>query len=121
MFGSSFSRLPNIHVLWHLPKIAINFGITVNVSVAFKEAVHGLYKRFVSHTNKKSISMDLSKRDNTLQTLRYLMDGGLDERYKSIASNLFKDPNLRRLLDNWYIKPSLQYHQTNIKEENSSM
>jgi len=28
--------------------------------------------------------MDLMKRDNTLQTLRYLLDGGLDTRYNKI-------------------------------------
>ncbi|CAB4419548.1 unnamed protein product [Rhizophagus irregularis] len=49
--------------------------------------------------------MDLSKQDNTLQTLRYLLDGGLDIRYNKI--NLFAkiiyDERLHNLLDNWYI------------------
>lgn len=49
--------------------------------------------------------MDLSKRDNTLQTLRYLLDGGSDIRYE--INNLFTriayDERLHKLLDNWYI------------------
>jgi hypothetical protein len=108
-----------MHVLRHLPEIAVNFGTMVNVSVAFKEAMHGLYKKHVPHTNKKNISMDLSKRDNTLQTLRYLLDGGLDERYDNIVNNSFsnigQDPHLCGLLNDWYIKTS------NSKEENTGI
>ncbi|CAB4404894.1 unnamed protein product [Rhizophagus irregularis] len=119
VFGLSFSKLPNMHVLRHLPEIAVNFGTMVNVSVAFKEAMHGLYKKHVPHTNKKNISMDLSKRDNTLQTLRYLLDGGLDERYDNIVNNSFsnigQDPHLCGLLNDWYIKTS------NSKEENTGI
>ncbi|CAB4418985.1 unnamed protein product [Rhizophagus irregularis] len=89
----------------HLPNIAANFGILINTSVSIKEAVYRLYKRVVLYTNKKNISMDLSKQDNTLQTLRYLLDGGLDIRYNKI--NLFAkiiyDERLHNLLDNWYI------------------
>ena len=65
--------MPNLHTFRHLPEIAINFGTLINTSVSSKEAVHGLYKRVVLHTNKKDISKDLAKRDNTLQTLRYLL------------------------------------------------
>lgn len=112
-----------MHVLRHLPEIAINFGTTVNVSVAFKEAMHGMYKKFVPHTNKKNISLDLSKRDNTLQTLRYLLDGGLDNRYDNIVNNSFsnigQDLNLHRLLDDWYIKTS--HHPINIEKENTGI
>ena len=61
-------KLPNLHILRHLPEIATNFGTLVNTSVSLKEAVHGLYKRVVLHTNKKNISKDLAKWDNTLQT-----------------------------------------------------
>lgn len=78
----------------------------VNTSVSLKEAVHGLYKRTVLHTNKKDLSMDLSKRDNTLQTLRYLLDGGLDTRYDEINNfftNFANDTILHKLLDDWYI------------------
>jgi hypothetical protein len=98
--------LPNLHALCHLPEIAINFGTLVNTSVSLKEAVHGLYKRAVLHTNKKDISKDLSKRDNTLQTLRYLLDGGSDTRYNEINNlftNIAHDANLYKLLDGWYI------------------
>jgi hypothetical protein len=50
--------------------------------------------------------MDLSKRDNTLQTLRYLLDGGLDTRYDEINNfftNFAYDTILHKLLDDWYI------------------
>ncbi|CAB4383804.1 unnamed protein product [Rhizophagus irregularis] len=102
VFRETFSNLPNLHALHHLPEIARNFGTLVNTSVSLKEAVHGLYKRTVLHTNKKDLSMDLSKRDNTLQTLRYLLDGGLDE-INNFFTNFANDTILHKLLDDWYI------------------
>ena len=106
--------MPNLHALQHLPEVAINFGTLVNTSVSLKEAVHGLYKRVIPHTNKKNISLDLSKRDNTLQTLRYLFDGGLDIRFdesNSLFTNIACDVKLYKLLDGWYIG------QANIKKD----
>ncbi|CAB5381075.1 unnamed protein product [Rhizophagus irregularis] len=106
VFRETFSNLPNLHALHHLPEIARNFGMLVNTSVSLKEAVHGLYKRTVLHTNKKDLSMDLSKRDNTLQTLRYLLDGGLDTRYDEINNfftNFANDTILHKLLDDWFM------------------
>jgi len=68
--------------------------------------VHRIYKGIVSHTNKKNVEFDLIKRDNTLQTLRYLLNGGQDNRFENIGrgiQNIVKDDALRSLLDNWYI------------------
>ncbi|GBB86012.1 hypothetical protein RclHR1_12450007 [Rhizophagus clarus] len=93
IFGGIFSNLPNLHALRHLPEIAINFGTLVNTSVSLKEAVYEVYKRTVLHTNKKDLSMDLSKRHNTLQTLRYLLDGGLDKRYDKKNGNIITKNN----------------------------
>ncbi|CAG8692595.1 11902_t:CDS:2, partial [Funneliformis mosseae] len=95
VFGSIFSNLLNLHILCYLPDIATNFRTLVNVSVSLKEA-----------------------RDNTLQTLRYLLDSRLDVRYNKV--NLFikfiRDTILHKLLDSWYIGvPSMQ---ANIKNEN---
>jgi hypothetical protein len=44
----------------------------------------------VLHTTKKDISKNLAKWDNTLQTLRYLLDDGSDSRYNE-TNNLFTD------------------------------
>lgn len=97
--------LPNLHILRHLPEIAINFGTLINTN-----------KRVILHTNKKDISMDLSRRDNTLQTVRYLLDGGLDSRYNEVNNlftNIAYDTSLYKLFDGWYIGTSV-----NTKEEN---
>ena len=76
--------------------------------------MHGLYKRVIPYTNKKNITIDLLKRDNTLQALRYLMDDEKDERYIGIIGNLFgdisNDPSLHKLLSGWYIGNLLQNH-----------
>ncbi|RGB26697.1 hypothetical protein C1646_770086 [Rhizophagus diaphanus] len=81
VFGTVFSKLPNIHVLWHLPDIAANFGTLINTSILIKEA------------------------DNILQTLRYLLDSRLDKRYNKIDlfAKIIYDKRLHNLLDNWYI------------------
>lgn len=63
--------------------------------------------------------MDLSKRDNTLQTLRYLLDSGLDTRYDDEINNFFTniahDTVLYKLLNDWYITDN-----GNITTENNS-
>ncbi|CAB4491668.1 unnamed protein product [Rhizophagus irregularis] len=38
VFRETFSNLPNLHALHHLPEIARNFGMLVNTSVSLKEA-----------------------------------------------------------------------------------
>ena len=60
---------------------ARNFATLVNISVAMKEMVHRLFKAIIPHSNKKNIELDFMRRDNCLQALRFLMDGGIDERY----------------------------------------
>lgn len=73
--------------------------------------VHRIYKGIVPHTNKKNVEFDLIKRDNTLQTLRYLLDGGQDNRFENTVGqgiqNIIQDVALRPLLDNWYVTSSL--------------
>ena len=74
--------------------------------------VHRIYKGIVPHTNKKNVEFDLIKRDNTLQTLRYLLDGGQDNRFENSTvgqgiQNIIQDVALRPLLDNWYVTSSL--------------
>ncbi len=90
---------------------ARNFATLVNISVAMKEMVHRLFKAIIPHSNKKNIELDFMRRDNCLQTLRFLMDGGIDERYDKITyfnfSALSKDRCVRMLFDSWYISPSI--------------
>ena len=49
--------------------------------------MHDVYKRVILHTNKKNVKMDLIKRDNILQALRYILDNGYDSRFPQGASN----------------------------------
>ena len=71
--------------------------------------------------NKKDLSKDIAKCDNTLQTLRYLMDSGSDARYNSqireLFSSLANDTKLHQLLNEWYIGTPLQY---DTQEDNST-
>jgi hypothetical protein len=97
----------------------MNFGTLQNVSVSLKEMMHGVYKRVITHTNKKNVEMDLIKRDNTLQALRYILDNGYDSRVPQGAGNcvksITKDVRLRCLLEGWYIS-TLVRHKTDLTE-----
>jgi hypothetical protein len=58
----------------------------------------------VPHTNRKNVELDLLKRYTTLQSIRYLADGGIDARYlqSSIGFvNVFRDTNC--LFKDWFI------------------
>ena len=73
MFPSNFTNLPNLHALRHLSEHAKRYGSLINISVSLKEMVHRLFKAQVPHTNKKNVELDFMKRENTLQSIRYLI------------------------------------------------
>ena len=89
---------------------ANNFATLVNTAVSTKEMIHRLYKAIIPHSNKKNIELDFVCHDNCLQTLRFLLDGGVDERYDVIErfnfNMLSKDQCVSTLLSSWYISPS---------------
>jgi hypothetical protein len=87
-----------------------NFATLVNTAVPTKEMVHRLFKSVIPHSNKKNIELDFFRYHNSLQTLRYLLDGGIDSRYNDTIQlnfkELLKDYCVQHLLDNWYISSS---------------
>jgi hypothetical protein len=96
----------------------MTFGTLQNVSVSLKEMMHGIYKRVIPHTNKKNVELDLMKRDNTLQALRYILDNGYDPRIpqdttSNCVRSIIKDNQLKCLLEGWYIS----IHKTDLTEE----
>ncbi|UZO06434.1 uncharacterized protein OCT59_026756 [Rhizophagus irregularis] len=105
----SISRLPNFHIIRHFNIHIQNFGPLVNMAVATKEMVHRIFKSVIPHSNKKNIEFDFFHYHNLLQTLRYLLDGGVDSRYNNTTQfnfkELLKDQCVRNFLDNWYISP----------------
>jgi hypothetical protein len=84
-----------------------------NVSVSLKEMMHGVYKKVIPHTNKKNVELDLIKRDNTLQGLRYIIDNGYDFRIPNdnngCIRSILKDNQLACLLEGWYISTPVHY------------
>ncbi|PKK70661.1 hypothetical protein RhiirC2_866056 [Rhizophagus irregularis] len=109
-FFPRITQLPNFHILCHFTMHARNFATLVNVAVPTKEMMHRLFKAMIPHSNKKNIEMDFVQRDNCLQTLRFLLDGGVDKRYdteRQLNFNMLsKDQCVRALLSSWYILPS---------------
>ena len=85
--------------------------------------VHRIFKSIVPHTNKHNLELTLLQQVNTLQTLRYLADGGMDNRINNMTSqSIFKEliiePRLRHLLSGWCINDSsLSLHVLNNEED----
>src|SRR6266480_4635861 len=100
---------------------AHNFATLVNISVPTKEMIHRLFKAIIPHSNKKNIEMNFIQRDNCLQTLRFLLDGGIDRRYDVTTQFNFnllsKDQCVRTLLGSWYISPSI----INLEQEEDNI
>jgi len=83
----------------------------VNTAVGVKEMVHRTFKGSVSKMNRKNIEFDLIRRHNTLQTIRYLIDGGNDDRFLNIGRGFLDfttDSLLHPILSDWYMTQDIQ-------------
>ena len=84
--------------------------------------VHRLAKQAVIKTNRKNVELDLTRRTNVLQAIRYLIDGGTDERFNEHnvgdgLRNIITDPRLQSLLTGWYMTEDL--YPEDVSEEGS--
>lgn len=111
--------MPNLHVNVHLSQHARNFATLVNTAVGVKEMVHRIFKGIVPHTNHKVVELDLTRRYNTVQALRHLVDGWMDPRFNArtnTLNNLATDPKLYTILSDWYATES-PFIFTNIQND----
>ena len=88
MFSANFENLPNLHINCHLVDHAHNYRTCVNMAVGIKEMVHRIFKEIVPHTNKHNLELTLLQQINTLQTLRYLANGGSDDQGNVVRYSL---------------------------------
>src|SRR6185369_5919285 len=119
MFPNEFSTLPNLHVNVHLSRHARNYATLVNTAVAVKEMVHRIHKGRVSRLNRKVVELDLTRRENTDETIRHLINGWKDTRFPAIQNNfcrLANDFSLYRILTREQI--ANLYSNTQIVEKN---
>jgi hypothetical protein len=108
-----------LHVNVHLLQHARNFGTLVNTSVGVKEMVHRIFKGMVPHMNRKVVELDLTRRYNTIQALRHLVDGWVDSRFNTETTalkNLTIDPKLYTILSGWYATEE-SFTYTNIQND----
>ena len=73
--------------------------------------VHRTFKGSVSKMNWKNIEFDLIRQHNTLQTIRYLIDGGEDDRFSNVGQGFqifTTDPLLQPILSDWYMTQGTQ-------------
>ena len=108
-----------MHVNVHLLQHARNFGTLVNTSVGVKEMVHRIFKGMVPHMNRKVVELDLTRRHNTIQALRHLVDGWVDSRFNTETTalkNLTIDPKLYTILSGWYATED-SFTYTNIQND----
>jgi len=94
----------------------------VNTEVGVKEMVYRIFKNIVPRTNRKNVELDLLKRYTTLQSIRYLADGGIDSRYlqPNIGFiNISRDTN--RLFKDWFVtKGSLELDNNESEESDGN-
>lgn len=90
----------------------------MNTEVGVKEMVHRIFKNIVPNTNRKNIELDLLKRYTTLQSIRYLADGGIDVRYSQSSIgfiNISRGTN--HLFKDWFVtKGSLELDSGELEE-----
>jgi hypothetical protein len=89
----------------HLPDHARNYGTLVNTAVGIKEMVHRVFKGMVPHMNRKNVELDMTRRYNTQQALRHLVDGGTDPRFSEeqmVSAHLCRNLALRAVMKGWH-------------------
>ena len=84
--------------------------------------VHRLSKQAIVKTNQKNVELDLTRRTNVLQAIRYLIDGGTDGRFNECnvgdgLKSIITDPRLQSLLTGWYMTEDL--YPEDVSEEGS--
>ena len=100
-----------------------NYATLVNSNCAVKEIVHRLSKQAIPKTNRKNVELDLMRRANVLQAIRYLMDGGTDNRFNESNvgdgfRSIIMDQRLQPLLTGWYMTEDL--YPEDVSEEGRS-
>ena len=77
----------------------------------------------VPHSNRKIIELDLTRRYNTTQALRHIIDGWKDPRFNidtNAFDDLITDPKLRTILSGWYVTESSSIFIDNQEFEDES-
>ena len=80
------------------------------------------YSTLLRLVNKHDLELTLLWQINTLQTLRYLANGGLEdqEQHSAIFTDIMMDPKLKILLSGWCIDShNLTIHNNNSNENES--
>lgn len=77
--AAGYTQRPNLHVLLHLAQTSRDYGNLVNVCCSPGEAKHRPLKRHARKTNNQGVDKQLLRRINTLQTVRFTLDGAFED------------------------------------------
>lgn len=83
-----YSNVPNVHLALHYLNDIENYGTARNSSTMMGEQKHKIFKIHASHTNSKDADLQLMKATNTLQTIRFLLDGTFARSAPAITQQL---------------------------------
>lgn len=89
-----YTQRPNIHALLHLADSSEHFGNLVNISCFPGEAKHRPLKRHARKTNNQGVDKQLLRRINTLQTVRFVINGAFMDTHETITQTLRKIQNI---------------------------
>lgn len=84
----TYTQRPNVHAMYHLLGTAQSFGTLVNVSCSTGETKHKPIKAHAKRTNNTGVDKQLLRRINTMQTVRFTLDGAFADTHPAITDML---------------------------------
>ncbi|KAI5839645.1 hypothetical protein DFP73DRAFT_598240 [Morchella snyderi] len=86
----NYANVPNIHLGLHYEQDITNFGTTRNSTTTMGEQKHKIFKIHAPNTNSKDNDLQLMKMTNTVQTLRFMLEGAFENELQAgiIASKV---------------------------------
>lgn len=83
-----YTQRPNVHAMFHLFNTDERYGTLVNVCCSTGETEHKPLKKHAKQTNNTGVDKQLLRRVNTLQTVRFMLDGAYNDTHLAMADML---------------------------------
>lgn len=83
-----YKNRPNVHAMFHLLRTAQDYGTLVNVCCSTGETKHKPIKAHARKTNNQCIDKQLLRQINTIQSVRFVVNGAYKDTHASITAQL---------------------------------
>lgn len=89
-----FTQRPNVHAMLHLVQSSQDYSTLVNVCCSPGESKHRPLKRHARKTNNQGVDKQLLRRINTLQTVRFVINGAFMDTHETVTTTLRRIQNV---------------------------